>query len=319
MEPIFLKPVYKDYLWGGNKLKKEFNKDTPFARTAESWEISANSDGDNIIANGEYKGKLLSELFKMTNEKALIFGNNCANLKDFPILIKFIDANKDLSIQVHPDDEYARVHDNGQSGKNELWYIMEAEKTSKVVCGIKNCTKKMLPEILENGTLIEYLNCVNIEKGDSIYIPSGTVHAILAGVMICEIQQNSNLTYRFWDYNRVDNNGNKRELHINKAIDVIDFKSKYEFVKRNTSNKQNIINNKNFIVERINIDKKFNDISDPNIFYSIVILEGNGKLKTELKDYTLKKGVSFIIPACLGKYSITGPVTILKITSNVLC
>ena len=182
MEPIFLSGIYKDYLWGGTKLKDEYKKQTNLDIVAESWEIAANKNGDNIILNGKYKDMLLSELFNNKELRKFLFGSKCENMDKFPILIKFIDALNDLSIQVHRNDEYASNYENS-SGKNEFWYIMDCEKNSKLICGLKNSGKN-IEEILKNENIEEYLNYVDVKKGDTIYIPAGLVHAIKGNIFI---------------------------------------------------------------------------------------------------------------------------------------
>ena len=218
MEVLFFEPVYKDYIWGGTKLKEYFGKATTTDITAESWEISTNTDGVSKI-----KGKniTLKELFDNKETREEIFGTKTKDMEKFPLLIKFIDANSNLSVQVHPDDKYAKEYE-ADTGKTEMWYIIDCMPNSQIICGMKeNVKQEEVEDIIRNNKIKENLNYVDIKKGDSIYIPSGTIHAILGGALICEIQQNSNLTYRVYDWDRVGNDGKPRTLHIDKAIDVI--------------------------------------------------------------------------------------------------
>ena len=312
MDIIFLKPVYKDYIWGGTRLKKEFNKNTPYEKTAESWEVSTNKNGKSIIINGEWKDKDLDELFNNQETKESIFGKRCLQMEKFPLLIKFIDAEDNLSVQVHPNDEFAKRYEN-DSGKTEMWYILDCKENAKLICGLnENAKKENIKEILKNGEIKKYLKYVDVQKGDSIYIPSGTVHAILSGILICEIQQNSDLTYRIYDWDRVGKDGKPRELHIDKAIDVIDFNSKAEKIESNGQNVQEIMKTKYFNVDKIKIEDIYTDISNIDTFYAISITDGSGKIYYENKEFNIKKGDSFIVPAKLGEYKIEGKIELLK-------
>ena len=226
--PFLLKPVGKDYLWGGRRLNDEFAKDIDMEPLAETWECSTHPDGSSIVASGEYEGKTLDEVLKEHPE----YIGTQPHLQakgELPIMIKFIDAKSDLSVQVHPDDDYAREHENGQLGKTEMWYVLDAAKDAHLIYGLYHNTKKeTLRKSIENGTLEKHLQKVKIKKGDQFYIQAGMIHAIGAGALIAEIQESSNLTYRLYDYDRVDKNGNKRELHVDKALEVANLKSSKE-------------------------------------------------------------------------------------------
>lgn len=310
-EVIFMEPVYKDYIWGGNRLKKKFNKNTPYERTAESWEISANKNGKSIIKNGKFKGKTLDEIFNNEELKEKIFGKKALNLLEFPILIKFIDANNKLSVQVHPDDEYARKYENSQ-GKAEVWYIIDCKKDAKLVCGLKNETSNLV-ESIKPENIEKNLNFIDVKKGDSIYIESGTVHAILDGILICEIQQNSDLTYRLYDWNRIDKNGKPRKLHIDKSLDVINMNNKVEIRhKDNTKTVQNIVANNKFSTDLIKVDKKYEDKTNLTSFYAYNVIDGKGILEIGDNQYNLSFGDSFIVPASVGEYCIKGNLELLK-------
>lgn len=225
-KPFLLKPVGKDYMWGGNRLNDEFSKDIDMSPLAETWECSTHPDGPSIVCSGEFAGKTLQVVLK---EHPEYLGKHKNPNGEIPILIKFIDAKKDLSVQVHPSDEYARDYENGQLGKTEMWYVLEATKDAKLVYGLScDCDENMIRQSIEEGTVEKYLQKVPVKKDDLFFIESGTIHAIGAGALIAEIQENSNLTYRLYDYNRVDKNGNKRELHIDKAMAVSNLKSMAE-------------------------------------------------------------------------------------------
>lgn len=218
-----LSPAFKDYLWGGTRLKDKYHKPSPYAKTAESWELSAHPDGESRLADGPLTGmsfKIFTDLYNgsVCGWKSRTFGR-------FPILIKFIDAEKPLSVQIHPDDDYAFVNE-GEFGKNEVWYVMEAAPGSVMYCGLKeDSSRQRLQEMIADHTIMDALNRIEVKKGDVLFVPAGTLHAIGAGIMVCEIQQSSNSTYRVWDYNRVDQNGRKRPLHIAKAMDVVNTQS----------------------------------------------------------------------------------------------
>ena len=226
VKPFLLKPAGKDYLWGGDRLRTEFNKEIPLSPLAETWECSTHPDGPSIVASGPHEGLPLNQLLMAHPE---YLGTHPGTDGELPILIKFIDARKDLSVQVHPTDEYAREHENGQLGKTEMWYVMDAAPGAHLVYGFyHDMEEAQLRESLEDGTVEKYLQKVKIQKDDVFLIEAGTVHAIGAGALIAEIQENSNLTYRLYDYNRLDKNGKPRELHIGKALEVASLKGSAE-------------------------------------------------------------------------------------------
>lgn len=225
-KPFLLTPAGKDYLWGGNRLKTEFNKEIDLVPLAETWECSTHPDGPSVIVTGTHAGKTLAELLK---EHPEYLGKHPGTEGELPVLIKFIDAKKNLSVQVHPDDDYARKYENGQLGKTEMWYVMDAAPDAQLVYGFSHdITKEQLRQSLKDGTVEKYLQKVKIQKDDVFFIEAGTVHAIGAGALIAEIQESSNLTYRLYDYNRVGKDGKLRELHIDKALDVANLKSSSE-------------------------------------------------------------------------------------------
>lgn len=224
--PFLLKPAAKDYLWGGNRLNDDFDKEIGITPLAETWECSTHPDGPSIVASGQFKGQSLASVLK---EHPEFLGTHSEGTEELPILIKFIDAKENLSVQVHPDDEYAREHENGQSGKSEMWYVLDAAVGAKLIYGLNHDTAaESIRKGLAEGTVEKYLQKVSIKKDDVFYIEAGTIHAIGAGALIAEIQQNSNLTYRLYDYERIDKNGKKRELHIEKALAVANLKSSAE-------------------------------------------------------------------------------------------
>ena len=214
--PLLLRPSGKDYLWGGKRLNDEFAKGIPMSPLAETWECSVHPDGPSYVVNQEFKNKTLREVLEQHTE---FLGAKHTN--GFPLLIKFIDAKENLSVQVHPDDEYAFKYENGERGKTEMWYVLDATKDATLIYGLKrDITKEELLKAIKDNTLTKYLQYVPVKKGDVFFIEPGTIHAINAGALIVEIQESSNLTYRLYDYNRIDKNGKKRDLHIQKALNV---------------------------------------------------------------------------------------------------
>ncbi|MBP3783784.1 MAG: class I mannose-6-phosphate isomerase [Butyrivibrio sp.] len=224
--PFLLKPAGKDYLWGGQRLNDDFSKKINMDPLAETWECSTHPDGLSTVSGGEFDGKTLKDVISMHPE---FLGQHYEALKEIPILIKFIDARSDLSVQVHPSDEYAFEHENGQRGKTEMWYVLDASAGARLVYGLRHdCTKEEFLSYINEGKLERHLQYVPIKKNDVFYIESGTIHAIGAGALVAEIQESSNLTYRIYDYNRVDKNGKLRELHIDKALEVSNLKGLQE-------------------------------------------------------------------------------------------
>ncbi len=221
-EPFRLKPAGIEKLWGGRRLNDDFSKNINAEKIAETWECSTHPDGQSLVASGIYKGKTLSEVINQFPE---ILGKKLKELKDLPILVKLIDAQEDLSIQVHPNDNQANKLEKKNNGKMEFWYVLDAFKDSKLVYGLNhNLTIKQLSDSISNRTIEKYLQKISVKKGDIFFINPGTIHAIGAGVLIAEIQQNSNITYRLYDYERIDKNGCKRELHLDKALKVANLK-----------------------------------------------------------------------------------------------
>ncbi len=224
--PFLLQPAAKDYLWGGSRLHDDFGKEIEMSPLAETWECSTHPDGQSVVASGTEAGKLLGEVLEAHPE---YLGSHplqtTGGRPELPILLKLIDAKQDLSVQVHPDDAYALAHEHSL-GKTEMWYVLAAQKGAKLICGFKqDMNAERVKKALAEGTIERYLNQVQVHKDDLFYIEAGTVHAIGAGVLVAEIQESSNLTYRLYDYGRVDKNGKQRELHIDKALRVMNYDS----------------------------------------------------------------------------------------------
>jgi mannose-6-phosphate isomerase len=225
-KPLLLKPSGKDYIWGGRRLNDEFEKGIDLSPLAETWECSTHPDGPSYVSGGEFDGMQLAQVLR---DNPSYLGERHKGLNQLPILIKFIDAKSDLSIQVHPSDEYAKEYEKGQLGKTEMWYVLDAGSDARLVYGFRHdVNEAAVRKAINSGTLLNYLQQVPVKKDDVFFIEAGTVHAIGAGCLIAEIQENSNLTYRLYDYDRVGVDGRKRELHVDKAMAVANFKSSAE-------------------------------------------------------------------------------------------
>jgi mannose-6-phosphate isomerase len=219
--PFLLKPAGKDYLWGGSRLNDDFEKNIDMTPLAETWECSTHPDGPSVVASGCFEGKLLPDVLLEHPEFLGTHPSGGRNNGELPILIKLIDAKKDLSVQVHPSDDYAFRYENGQLGKTEMWYVLDATSDASLIYGFsRDVSPEEIRESIKTGCLDKYLQKVSVKKDDVFYIESGMVHALGAGALVAEIQESSNLTYRLYDYNREDKNGNLRELHIDKALEV---------------------------------------------------------------------------------------------------
>ncbi len=315
MEKIFrLEPAYKDYLWGGEKLKKEYNKNSPYEITAESWELSCHKNGETRIHGGSYDGKTLSEVIREAKDLRInLLGTRCAELSDFPVLIKLIDANQALSIQVHPDDEYARAREGGY-GKTEVWYVVSADEGAELIYGFaRDVTREELREAIEKTELPPLLNSVPVKAGDVFFVESGLLHAIGKGILICEIQQNSDTTYRVYDWGRVGADGKPRELHVEKALDVLKLtgEEKRDFSPRLLSSEcgneiYEVASCNYFKVKKVAQSNTYRLISDGESFKSLTFVSGEGKIKSGDGDLDFAKGDSFFISAERGEYIIEG-------------
>jgi len=317
--PLKFKPVYKNYIWGGRNFEK-FGRELPEGIFAESWEISCHPDGVSIVSDGEFSGMSLPDLVQKFGKQLVGRSLSERDASKFPLLVKFIDANDKLSIQVHPDDSYALLHEN-EYGKNETWYVIYASPGAKMVYGVKpGTTKEIFARAISENRVEEYLRYVEVFPGDVLNVPAGLLHAIGEGIVLAEIQQNSNSTYRVYDYNRVDKNGNKRPLHIQKALDVIDFdlsgrieKSKgLEVMIGRCSTKKYLVANNYYSIELYNIGEKIEENADGSKFYIYVFVDGGGKINYESGSIQVKCGESVLIPASMGSYSLEGSMKFIK-------
>ena len=332
---FLLAPAFKDYIWGGERLKTEYGKRTDIKPLAESWECSTHPDGPSAAVTGAFAGQSLAEIIKahpqflgehgkaLAEEFAHKQGCKDADLA-LPILVKLIDAKRDLSVQVHPDDAYAAEHE-GQPGKTEMWYVLDAEPGSSLVCGLKkNVSREELRGAAQDGSIEELLNKVQVRKGDVFFIEPGTIHAIGAGLVIAEIQQSSNVTYRLYDYGRLGADGKPRQLHLDKALDVADLNgvsaagsaahTEYgAFVQ--------LASCRYFTVDRLDLSKlngfavmKF----DYNSFHVLLCLDGTVRLaepgrKNSAWELQLRKGDCVFVPADGDDFELDGNAVLLDI------
>ncbi len=317
--PLKFVPVFKDYLWGGQNLKK-LGKQFPGDKAAESWEISAHKDGMSIVANGPLAGKTLTELVSEFKE-GFVGTLSFSRYQDrFPLLLKLIDAQDSLSVQVHPNDTYAQTYEN-DLGKTEMWLILEAAPDAAIIYGFKlNMTREAFAEAIAASKIGDCLKSMDVKKGDVIYIPAGTVHAIGKGIMIAEIQQSSNATYRLYDFDRKNPDGTTRPLHIQKALDTINFddltrKGIYKGLPIKPQDGlviRPIIADPHFCTEILEIDGKAEQNADSRSFQTLMITDGSGELVYDNEALPLSKGESVLIPANTGHYAIKGRLTALR-------
>lgn len=307
MYPLKFENLYYEKIWGGRELKL-FRDNLPEGNIGESWDIACHCNGTSVVANGEFKGVKLDKLIELKGEE--LIGTEISK-EWFPLLIKLINTKDKLSVQVHPDDKYGKKVE-GEMGKTEVWYVVEAFEGANLIVGTKEgCTKEQFKKAIEDGNLDEYMNKSFVKKGEVYFVKSGLIHAIGEGLIIAEIQQNSDITYRVYDYNR------GRELHINKALDVVDFslsgnKITGISVEREGYNKTYLCLDKNFSLELYNVQTSFTEISDRERFYAFTCVEGEGEIVYKVGTEKIKKGDSVLIPAFLGEYTFNGEMKLLK-------
>ena len=318
--PLKFEAEYKKYIWGGRNLES-LGKVLPEGKIAESWEVSCQKGSISIISSGIFKGASLLDLIEKTG--CNVIGSALAPYKEagFPLLFKLIDANETLSVQVHPDDEYAYIHENKEPGKHEAWYIIYAKPGAQIVYStLPGIDKICFAKAIEQNKIESHLNFINVFAGDIINIYPGVLHAIGAGIVLAEIQQNSNITYRVYDFDRMDEKGIKRPLQLKKALDVINFNTAGRKVKYEGLTVQVGVNstltytlaNKFFSVEILKIDGSIDQIADGSRFYIYYAIEGEAKIVYQDGLTSLRRGESMLIPASMGKYSLSGKFTVLK-------
>lgn len=314
--PLKFKPIFKDYIWGGRNLASLGKTLPQEGIVAESWEIACHKNGSSVVDNGIYKGTCLPDL--IMNLESRLIGESIyqTDLYKFPFLIKLIDAANNLSVQVHPDDAFAYANENGECGKNEMWYIISAKPGAKIIHDvIPGTTREGFAMAIAKNDVERCLNSIEVFPGDIINIPAGMIHSIGKGIILAEIQQNSDTTYRVYDYGR-----SSRELHIDKALQVIDFglagrKNKYKGIELTISNgcsRRIIVANHYFCTEVYNISGTISEMADGSRFLIYVFIEGNGSILWDGGELLVNAGESVLIPAALGKYALTGNLTALK-------
>jgi len=305
-EPLFLTPIFQERIWGGTALSEKFGYEIPSDKTGECWAISAHPNGMGFIKNGTYAGKSLKELWDNYRE---LFGG--VEGEQFPLLTKILDANADLSVQVHPDDSYANVHENGELGKTECWYIIDAKEDAELIFGHNANSTEEVRQMMESGQWEQFLRRIKVKAGDFFYVPSGTVHALCRRTLILETQQSSDTTYRLYDYDRLDDSGNKRELHLEKSIDVIT--APHTSVAVEPSVKEvpgakvtTYVQSDFFSVYKYEVHGEAT-FEQEWPFLLMSVLEGQGKID----GYELRKGDHFILPATYGAFNLSGELELM--------
>ena len=309
MYPIKLNPVFKEIVWGGERLKSDYGYESDLKNIAEAWVLTARNDGDNIVKNGQFSGESFTELIKNNPQ---FLGKKGEKYNEFPLLIKFIDAKSDLSIQVHPDDDYARVHENSL-GKTEAWYILDCSDDAELIYGFnKEISKEEFEKSIKDNSFLNHVNKVNVKKGDIFFIEAGTLHAIGGGILLAEVQQNCNTTYRVYDYGRLVD-GKPRELHIKKALDVTntlppvrsaEAESEKEVI--GDAEVQKLCSCEFFTMTSLKLNGKYEYNCDENSFLSVLILDGKGSITAGNTAVSVKKGDSIFIPANSGNIVLSG-------------
>jgi mannose-6-phosphate isomerase len=307
--PLKFKPVYKDYVWGGRGFER-LGRTLPEGIVAESWEVSCHRNGVSVVSNGALEGTSLPDAIKLYGRELIGSSLPDRDVEKFPLLVKLIDADKNLSVQVHPGDEYARTHENGEYGKNEMWFIISARPGARLVYDVRpGTTRERFAALVRENRVEECLNTVEVSPGDAVYIPSGLVHAIGQGIMLAEVQQNSDTTYRVYDYGRTD-----RQLHIEKALEVIDFASagrrqKYTGLKTDLgggSSRTFVTACRYFAVEAWDISGQVDLNANGEKFYLYTFFEGSGEISWKNGKEKVTAGESLFIPASLGEYALNG-------------
>lgn len=317
-QPIVFKPILKERIWGGTKLNTVLEKEIQSDQVGESWEISMVPDNVSVVAEGVYEGLSLEELIKL--DPIAVLGERIYDEfgGQFPLLFKFLDAKEDLSIQLHPDDALARKrHDS--LGKTEMWYVMQANPGARVVVDfLEGATKEDYLKHMESKTLPSILKEIPVKKGDAFFIETGTVHAIGAGVLLAEIQQTSDITYRVYDWDRLDSLGNSRKLHIEEALEAINYEPKkvaLDYAKNiNTANR--VVRCPYFTVNYIPLAGAYCRQEHQDVFYLYICTEGHCVFsfqEEEVRQYAYKKGDTVLIPAALQDFTIEGNATLLEI------
>lgn len=319
MEPIFLTPYFRPKIWGGRKLKTIFNYNIPDGKVGEAWVISGYKEDASTVINGQFKGQSLRQVYQ---ENPTLFGN--PESKEFPLLVKFLDANDNLSVQVHPNDEFARKVEN-DSGKTESWYVLQADPGSYLIYGHTAKTRAELAEMIEKGEWDKLLRKVPVKTGDFFYVPSGTIHALTKGILVIETQQSSDVTYRLYDYDRVDQKtGKKRELHTKKSIAVtqvphVDPKLDIKIDHVQDATIKTLVAppvSPHFYLWQIDLAGQWSTGLNSHPYLLVTIIKGTGTLQIKNKSYDLSIGTNLIIPNNIKKFTFTGNMKLVISTPN---
>lgn len=316
--PLKLSYTAKTALWAGKRLKEEFGKESEYETVSETWELSVRHDEMAIVLNGEAKGMTLAEYFDKYGYDCVCRGFKKGDI--FPLLVKLIDANDMLSVQVHPDDAYAASVE-GDSGKTEMWHVIDAKKGAKLIYGLKEgIGKEEFAKAVENKRIGEVMNEISVSAGDTFFIPAGMIHAIGAGILIAEIQQNADLTYRVYDFDRVGADGKLRELHVQKALDVTraftqEAIDAIRYSKGNNFTTGELLANSQYFSARKLILNKQSEGETLTVtkesFVSVLCIDGEGDICFNGASYPIHKGDSYFLPADMGEYKLTGNVTVI--------
>lgn len=308
--PLLMQAPVKDYIWGGTKLREKYNKVSDAERLAESWELSCHRDGPSVIANGPARGMTLEQYIKDGGRELL--GSKARSFENFPIMIKLIDARDNLSVQVHPDNEYA-LKNEGEYGKTEMWYIIDAEPGAELLYGVeRKITARELSDSLQNGAITDLCHHAPVKKGDVFFIPAGTIHAIGKGILLAEVQQNSNTTYRLYDYGRLGNDGRPRQLHVKQGSEVcslepLPLKDKRETVRlSDTCSGELLASCDYFTTYSVNVKGSAGLAADDSSFQTFTVLEGAITLTAGDTSLEMAAGQTVFLPAGMGSYSLTG-------------
>ncbi|WP_047979597.1 mannose-6-phosphate isomerase, class I [Ornithinibacillus contaminans] len=306
-EPIFLQPVFQERIWGGQKLRTEFNYDIPNEKTGEAWVISAHPHGSSIIANGDLAGKTLADAWENHGE---LFNKIPSNQEEYPLLVKILDADADLSVQVHPDDTFAQQVEGVPYGKTECWYVISVEEDAELVIGHHAKTKEELTQLVDDGEWDKLLRRKKVKAGDFVYVPSGTIHAIGKGIVILETQQSSDITYRVYDYDRTDANGQKRELHLDRSIEVTTVPH------QDVASDQQEVTVEDLAIKKLTEAEYFTvyhwkltgdaALKLEQDFLQVSVIEGNATITVEGNTFPLGKGDHFILPYGVKDYHLSG-------------
>jgi mannose-6-phosphate isomerase len=313
--PLQFEAILKERIWGGEKLKSVLNKPITSSITGESWELSTVEGDVSVIANGDYKGKALTDLINEYPNEVLgtavykRFGNQ------FPLLFKYLDAREDLSIQVHPNDELAKKRHNS-FGKTEMWYIMQADKDARIIVGFKeDSSPKEYLDHLKSNTLVSILDDVKVKSGDVFFLETGTVHAIGAGLVVAEIQQTSDITYRLYDFDRKDAQGNTRELHVDLALEAINYNKVNTFKEytKEVNQSNTIVDCPYFTTNFLPLDGEKRILKTGETFTVFMCIEGSFEMEYNKVKYNYKKGDTVLIPAAMNEFVLSGKASILEI------